>query len=266
MNGSRVGPNVGAVVGSQVGSIRDSSPLSSVARDATSSIYTPANAGQWTTALGVAGITTGNPTSLYLCQEAAGNLADSIGANTLTQLGAGHLYQQAVAGWTRKAVTTVDGTANQRWINSTTSPNPSTSSTLLYAILRLPAAAPAAMRDVMMKANNCDIRFNTTSKLRIQAGAGADLVNASTGTTQPVVLRSNITSGDTTVFTRQERFVGTFVLPTSGNVTAIGGQSTAAGDIGYLYVVEFAGAAAEMQDEDVHAMLTTLGWSLLWSP
>ena len=243
-----------------------SDPLADVAQDATSLIYVPESAAQWDTVLSVAEVSSGGPSSLYLCQEASGNLADSIGANTLTLSGAGHLFRQTVTGWARKAATTTNGTAGQKWINSTTSPNPNTVSILLYAILRLPAAAPAAARDVMLKANNADLRFNTTGKLRLQAGASVDLVNVSTNTIQPVVLQTNISASTVKVFTRQEKLTGTFALPTSGNILAIGGQSAAAADCGYLSLVEFSDAAAEMSESDIHSMLTTLGWELLWIP
>lgn len=265
--GKRIGRTFGKAIGIGVDELGGgaTNPMATVARDAASGIYCPANAAQWTTTLGVAGIATGNPTSLYLCQEAGGNLADSIGTNTLTLAGAGHLFQQAVAGWTRLAATTIDGTAGQKWLNSTTSPSAPATSVLVLGYIRMPAAAPAAARDVYMVSNNADLRFNTTAKLRPTFGATADLVNVSTGATRPVVMKVNNTATIEAIYTEQEKFLGTYALPATATFFSLGGQATLAGDFGYLYVAEFAGAAAELSDAQVKTLLQTLGWTIPWT-
>ena len=53
-----------------------------VTRDAASSKYTPASAAEWAELLSGSGL--GAPSSLWLCQESSGTLADSIGSRTLT--------------------------------------------------------------------------------------------------------------------------------------------------------------------------------------
>lgn len=240
-------------------------PMAGVTRDATSLIYCPSTAAEWNTTLAVAGIGSGGPTSLYLCQEASGNLADSIGTNTLTLAGAGHLFQQPVAGWSRLAATTTDGAVGQKWLNSTTSPDAPTTSVLIYAILRLPAVAPAAARDLIMVSSNADLRFNTTNKLRAGFGASADLVNSSNGTIQPIVIKIDNAGTVEAVYTQQEKFIGTYAVPATAHFLSLGGQSTTAGDVGYMYVTEFAGAAAVLSDAQVKTLLQTVGYTVPWS-
>lgn len=239
-------------------------PMASVARDGTSNIYCPATAAQWTTTIGVASYP-GIPTSLYLCQEASGNLADSIATNTLTLAGAGHLFQQSISGWSRLAATTTDGTAGQKWVNSTTSPSAPSTSVLVLAYLRMPSAAPAVARDVFEVSSNADLRFNTTAKLRLVSGASADLVNVSTGAVRPIILKVNNTGTVIQAYTDQEKFTGTYAVPANANFFSLGGQAAAGGDIGYLYVAEFAGAAAEASDAQVKLLLQTLGWTIPWT-
>lgn len=58
------------------------------------------------------------PDYLWLCQEASGNLASTIGSLSLLA-NASPLYQQTVSGWSCKFVGTDNTTVNQRFANST---------------------------------------------------------------------------------------------------------------------------------------------------
>lgn len=233
-----------------------------VTRDAGNLNYYPANAAEWTALMTEAGLATGNPSSAWTLQNASGNPADTIGTVNLTSTLT--LYQQTVPGAARKCIRGVDGTANSRLVNSTTAPNPSLTSTMQLMYLDIPAA-PAAVRDVALGAPNYDLRFNTTGKLRLVAGASADLVSVAALTQQWVVLQCNITAGTTKVFTAQEKFTGTYVLPTSAVLLAFGGQSTSVAGIGYAYAAQFTGTAAELSDAQVKTLLQTLGATIPWS-
>lgn len=233
-----------------------------VTRDGWNLNYYPANASELTALLAAAALPAGNPSSVWNMQEPSGNVADAIGSVTLTSNLT--LYQQAVPGLIRKCIRGVDGTAGQKLINSTTAPNPSLRSTLLLAFLDLPAVPPA-VRDVMAVANNADVRYNATGKLRLVAGAAADLVNVPGASRRWIALRTNITAGTSTLFTDQEKFVGTYVLPTSATLVVFGGQAAAIAGIGYAYAAQFTDAAAERSDAQVKTLLQTLGAVISWT-
>jgi hypothetical protein len=259
-----VGPRAGIAVG--VSSDPDAPDVSTaipgVTRDSSNLNYYPANAAEWTALMTAAGLATGNPASTWTLQNASGNPADTIGSITLTSTMT--LYQQSITGLTRKCIRGVDGTANSRLVNSTTAPNPSLTSTLELAYIDIPVA-PAVVRDVAFGAANYDLRYNTNGRLRLVSGASADLVNIAASTKMWVALQANITAGTTKVFTEQEKFSGTYVLPTSATIIAFGGQSTAVAAIGYAYAAQFTGTAAELSDAQVKTLLQTLGAAIPWS-
>jgi len=244
----------------------DNPGIPGITRDAASGVYCPANNAEWTLMMAAAGVGSGNPASVYNCQEMSGTLGDSVGAVTLPAAGAGHLYQQTVGGWQRRAVATIDGTANQRWVNGTTAPNPSLTSTMFMVFVSLPASPPGVIRDVCAEATNADIRLNTDGRLRAIFGAQSNTVNVHTGIVTPVIMQINNTATTSTLYTRLEKLVGTYVLPTNAILLALGGQTTAAGDIKHLYACQFTGAAAEMTSGDLKTLLQTMGWGTIpWS-
>lgn len=272
MIGLRVGVVAGYRVGVAPGVSEDQlSPPSAgggipgVTRDGASLIYAPANTTEWTTLMAVAALATGNPASTWACQEASGNLADAIGGITLTQTGAGHLYQQAVAGWTRKAVQCVDATVGQKWLNTTTAPNAGTTDVLLLAYVSVPVASPAATRDVCGHAAAADCRFNTTGKLRAIFGASADLTADPRGRVMPVLVKVDNTNTISAIYTDQEKFIGTYTTPASASMVYLGGQTATASAAAYLYAAEFTGAAARLTDAQVKTLLQTLGWTIPWT-
>lgn len=236
------------------------SPMAGVTRDATSGIYCPANAAEWSTVMAAAGISSGGPSLLYLLQEASSNVADSIGAFTGTVTAAS--YQQPVTGWSRKAITGIDGGAGLIDNLSASLPDPSTTSMLMlsYAIV---SAAPAAIRNVQSLAttNLATSRVNTTPCA--QGVSGASVVTGTsnpTGAVRPWVLEYDKTNSAVTVYTDQEKLSPTF--------TAASGQRHRlhldfAG--GFLYHVAFFGPAAELTDAQVKTLLQTLGWAIPWS-
>lgn len=80
-----------------------------VTKDATSGKWIPQSSSEYTSLLSGTGI--GNPSLLWLCQELASSLADSIGSFTGTASGS-PTYQNAVSGWSQKAVGTRAGQAD----------------------------------------------------------------------------------------------------------------------------------------------------------
>lgn len=242
------------------------SGIPGVTRDAASQWYFPASAAEWTAFMTAAGLATGNPVTTHNCQEASGALVDAFGLANLAQSGTGHLYQQTVSGFTRKAVTTIDATAGQKWLNTTTAPDPSLVSTIWLAAIRFPAAAPAANRDLMANAATLDCRLNAAGKIAFINGA------TSAGTANPlggvhlVAVQHNVTASSFTGFTDQEKVVGTFVANATNPMFVLGGQTTVAGDVGYLWEAEFAGTAAELTSAQMKTLFQTLtGIVIPWS-
>lgn len=252
---------VGQKIGTRIGVISDD-PFAGVTRDSGNLNYFPANAAEAAIFLAAVGVTSGGPSSIWNLQEASGNPADSIGTITLTANNI-TLYQQAISGVSRLCIRGVDGTANSNLRNATTAANPSTTSCLLIAFVDV-AAAPAVQRDMLALATNSDLRYNTNGKLRLVAGASADLVNVIGAGAKWLALRSNLTATTVTVFTPQEKFAGTWVLPTNAAHVAFGGDNTAISASGYAYAMEFTGPAAEKTDAEMKAIFQGLGSAAPW--
>lgn len=234
-----------------------------VTRDSGNQNYYPANAAEWTLFMAAAGLATGNPTSTWNFQESSGtSIADSIGTVALAHNMT--LFNQAVPGATRTCLRGVDGTAGQKALNSTTAANPSTTSVMVLSYLDI-AAAPGVMRDVVSFAVNADLRLNTNGHLRLIAGASVDLVNVGASTQQWVALQINNTGTTSKVYTVQEKFLGTYVLPTNQALIAFGGQNATNSATGFAYSAEFTGAAAELTDAQVKTLLQTLGATIPWT-
>lgn len=266
--GAAFGPRIGAAFG--VGADPISAPASGgiagVTRDAISGWYFPANSTEWTLLMAAAGLVTGNPVTTHNCQEPSGALVDAFGLANLAQSGAGHLYQQPVSGFARKAVTTIDGTVGQKWINSTTAPDPSTVSTIWLAAIRFPAAAPAAARDLMANAAALDCRISATGKLTIANGASTAGTANPLGGVHLIAVQHNITAATFTGFSDQEKIIGTFATNVANPMFVLGGQTTSAADAGYLWEAEFAGAPAELTSGQMKTLIQTItGITTPWS-
>ena len=102
----QIGPRVGFKSGPSVGPRADD-PLAAF-RDAASGKLTPLTQAELNAVLSAGGISAKTALDAYGFQDASGNIAASIGT-PLTVAGA-LSYQQAEAGWTRKALAFADGT------------------------------------------------------------------------------------------------------------------------------------------------------------
>lgn len=269
MIGVRCGISCGTTIGLVVGTGQTSGGgggIPGVTRDAASQWYFPANATEWTAFMTAAGLATGNPVTTHNCQEASGTLVDAFGLANLAASGAGHLYQQAVSGFTRKCVMTVDATAGQKWLNTTTAPDPSLVSTIWLAAIKFPAVAPAANRDLMANAATLDCRLNSAGKVSFINGATTAGTANPLGGVHLVAVQHNVTATTFTGFTDQEKVVGTFATNTSNPMFVLGGQTAVPGDIGYLWEAEFSGAAAELTSGQMKTLFQTLtGIAIPWS-
>jgi len=243
-------------------------PMAGVSRDATSNIYCPANSTEWGIALTAAGIASGGPTSLWLCQEASGNLADSIGSNTLTANGA-PAYAQAVGGWTRKAIVFTVDTVGQRASAVIAAFAPATHSTLSIAYIAF-SATPAGTRRVLDIGDGGTAGYIehqiTTGKLAIHVGANTSATAATYSGigVVPVVAKHNVTASAQALYTGTDKCIPTFAALT-GTVQGIGATTGSSTGQVTLYMATFVDAAAELSDAQVKTLLITLGWVVTWT-
>lgn len=104
-------------------------------------------------------------TLIYTCQEASGNLAEAGGGPALAANGV-VTYQEAVAGFTRKAVGIPDNATNTGFnTNDAALPDPSTSDYLMLVVARI-TGAPAAGRGLLHVSNENQLRTTATPRLR----------------------------------------------------------------------------------------------------
>ena len=260
------GLNAGVAAGISADPLGTAFSLATVAKDATSNIYCPASAAQWTQALGVAGIGSGGPFGLWLCQEASGNLADSIGSFTLTVAGA-PTYQNAIAGWTRKALHTTDG-GSQGWSTTSASlPNIGSTSCLLLIYLNLTANPAATHIAAVQGTTTSKVEF-TSSSVPVITSAGNSQTGSTAVTTTvvPVVQKVDRTNSVVTLYTLADKITPTFSGTMTGQKLLLGTDVGSGGSpVSYLYAAAFQGAAAELSDARVKSLLQTLGWSPTWS-
>lgn len=275
-----IGPRVGLRVGTRPGTAPGPNgdeignggggSFAGVSRDATSLIYVPANASEWTTFRTAGSLSIANPNSLWLCQEAAGNLADSIGAIALTATGG--LFQQAVAGWSRKAVGTTDGSSDKFVAGAGVGPSPATTSQLWLFLMSLPAT-PAANR--VIGGINCPSATNACRALHLTAtglprnnvvGVNTDGASSISSAVHPVVVHYDRTNSVANLYTRLDKVVGTYSASVTDGDKGLGnaGASTASGRL-CLYAAMWSGAAAEVSAAVVKSLLTTMGFVIPWS-
>lgn len=243
-------------------------PFAGIDRDATSNIYVPADAGQWTQFRTAAGLAMANPDSLWLCQEAAGNLADSIGALPLTAVGA-PVYQQAVAGWTRKGVAaSADGVADRFHLATGVGPSPATTSQLWLALMLMPATPVGATRfhmglNVASGTNSVRHGHLVTSGLpRVQvSGVTADGANSISTEFHACAIKYDRTNNVANAYTLDEKIVGTYSAAINDGAKGFCNASLAK----VVYACMWSGANAEVSDANLKALLQAMGFAPAWS-
>jgi hypothetical protein len=239
-----------------------------VTRDATSGIYAPATASEWTTFLAAfqvaTGISVANPTVAWNFQDAAGNPTDFMGGSVVLGVNAGPTYQSPSTGWSRVGIRFTDGAASQRMFNNSGAPDPSATSTLVLCYIDFPAAAPVAARGVVTKtATTPRVAHNTTNKLQVVDGATADMANPIGSGVKPLWLQTDIPNTLSKVYSDTEEFIGTYALPAAGAFIGFAGTTPAvAGNHNYLYACEFTGTAAQLTKAQIRSLTQFLGWTV----
>lgn len=261
--GARIGAKVGAAIGMGVDQIGVAASMAGVARDATSNIYCPATLAQWNSTMLVASIGSGGPGALHLCQEASGNLADSIGSFTLTASGTGLTYQSAVTGWSRFGIATTDAGTGQFSTSSASLPDPASGSYLIIAYYKLNAANTVIRTMTQIgTATGTFNRFSAADKLQGVSGANSGTgTGVPEGAVRPYVLLYDFTNNRAAAYSDQDKIL--FARGATTGKSLKWGVSDPGGAL--LYHVAFFNAAAELSDAAIKRLLQTLGWTVAWT-
>lgn len=241
-------------------SIRDNS-MANVTRDAASGVYCPANATEWSIVMAVAGIPTGGPFLLWLCQESSGSLADSVGTFTGTAAGSPLTYRQAVSGWTRLGISGVDGGGGIFTNTDAGLPDPATTSflSLGYVLLSASSTAGTNLSLVGTASVTSDIFGASPTKYRILSSGSPTGTANPIGAVRPYGFLYDVTNNRVAAWSDQEVLSVTRASTTGKKHSVF---TTFPGAT--LYRTAFSGVNAELSNNQVRSLLTTLGWSPAW--
>lgn len=222
----------------------------------------PANATEWDTFISANSLGISTPDHLYLCQEASGNLADSIGSDPLTAVGT-ILYQQAATGYTRLAVQP-SGAGSNYFLSSTYNPNTTSQFCLIVC-----EHVSTTNRYFAQYGSNASLGvrlwFNGTAFNTISS-SGIDGSTSNTGM-RPWFFSYN--RGTSDILGGSDHQI---LSPPSDNFAAnaaatyIGGISGGASSAPKIvYIARWVGAAAEAITQDkIEALLTAMGFTTSW--
>jgi hypothetical protein len=217
-------------------------------------IYTPVNAAEWT-ALGLTA-----PNSLWLCQEASGNLADSIGAVTATA-NASPTYENSVANWSRKFLG-IAQTANYKFGIGVGTYSAATASQANLQYTKV-ITANTATRSMQSLGSNVQLRFTTGGILQLVNGGAATsgAYDYRDGAVHPFLLIHNRTASTTTCFTDKETLSVAYTSGTDVLSKGIGLSTNTSPEAQVGYWAHWSGAAAEAVGK---ATLVSLGWTMAY--
>lgn len=205
------------------------------------------------------------PSHLYTCQEASGNLLDKVASANLTTSGS-PLYQQAVAGWSNKAVGASGAASNQFFSTAAVADTATTSvAFLIYALINQPVSA--GQRAFYGAASNDafeSVAGSNVIRLRTGAQAGNGALDH-TGQVRPYLVVHDKTNNVNAIWTNIEKKAITFAAASGTSFqmqTGISADTTS--NTKYLLAVLWEGAAAEALNNDtaVKSMLQSMGWSI----
>lgn len=226
-----------------------------ITRDATSGMYCPANAAEWTELLAGTGIA--NPALLWLCQEPTGTLADSIGTFNGEVTSGAPTYSNAVPGWSRKAVICRQGQSDLIRSSNAGGAWPD-ASTLVFAWVNYPAGNTDGNPDNVVTighayAQQVSVNLKTsTTPTRLRGATHGDF--QVDGTVDTVGVHPTLLLGDKTnllsvVQTDLETISSADVNTDPFDQIAIGGNNVnfwLASGAGSIYLAAWSGSAAEL--------------------
>jgi hypothetical protein len=223
----------------------------------------PADAAEWTDFIAARRLAIVVPDSLWLMQEDTGALTDSIGTVHLAPFSVA-TYRTSVAGWSRLAISTHDGSAAR--FSNTSAPNlPQVSTTSMTVLMVFASASPPAVNRSVLFEGCCNgyAKLDLDPLNRFQFVVNS--VNASGSVDHgadpiPVVMKLDVSGGRQVVITHREVIAAPYTQLSDSRGIFIGGANQLAPDGRWLYMAAWYGANAEMDDGVIHELLTALGW------
>lgn len=239
-------------------------------QDATSGKFCPLTQNGWDAVFTKAGVPTKTLGFSWGLQDASGNPASTVGAQSLTAYGS-PTYQAAVAGWDRDGITLDAAAAEGVGLAAGTGPNAGSTSVLWLGYMRL-TSSTGATRTFLSGGNagTNHVRLQivqTNGRLRVAcATVNTDsTANHADSVVRPYVLVYNRTAGAVAGYSDLEALTGTYSAAVTDNTKGCPANATLPGVPGdYLYLVAFSGAHAEWDAATVEAVLVALGWTIPW--
>lgn len=234
--------------------------------DGTSAKACPSSASEWSALIAAKNLNIAVPSGLWLAQEGSGSLADSIGPVTLAPYGPPNpTYQQAITGWTRRAVATVDGSISG-FANSIAPALPELSATSMTVLAYFASpTTPASPRSFMyggfgstLNYANVGIDQNHHLSLTVTPSSATGTVDHGTGVF-PVVMKLDRTNLVQTLITDRETITAPYQARSARGIT-LGGANPGSPDARWLYVAAWYGPSAEISNADLTALIRALGW------
>ena len=233
-----------------------------VSKDATAGIYFPASSTEWSNFIARKGLAIGVPDAAWLFQDASGNPADAIGSFTLTASGTGLAYQQAVTGYSRKAITFTSGSTGAFTTTSASLPDLSAASilTMFVANVTLPASSKQLMIEGGAGTANTLLVNVTTGTLGLTAGSTTNGTENITTGVKPITMQHNRAGSVDTASSPASLISMSLNASASGKRVIFGAGSNPA--MAILAAFEWHGAKAEVGDATVKALEQAMGFTI----
>ena len=235
--------------------------------DSGSGIGIPQNSTEWTNVIAAAGLTgiVSVPDSLWLCQEAAGNLADSIGAFPLTAAGAGLTYQTLVEGWQSKAIATSDN-QNGGWSSTDAGlPDISIANATMCGYIIINTNSNVNRQVIALGVGNVTRAWiGGAQATRAVSGANSATATGSQyQTVRPYGIQCNRIGVTVTGFEDHDKLIPAFAAGMTGKKIALGyAGETAPPGAQYLYAWSW--LTTTPTPTQIKALYQVLGWVVDW--
>jgi hypothetical protein len=198
-------------------------------------------------------------------QEGTGSLVLSGSAGYTLAPTNSPLYSQALANWTRKAVSLPANAA----LSASTGQGPSAAATSVASLAYVATTTtPTGSANVLtVSANAAGLRVDhlPTDRLAIRVGgtSATSSVGYTSGSAYPLLIVHDRTHSTTIAYTDREAISGTFAAVVDGGKGLGAVSGTASGDPGarYVYHATCTGSVAEIGAVGVRNLLTALGWT-----
>jgi PKD repeat protein len=228
--------------------------------DATSGKAVPQTVAEWNAIISAAGLSAGAPSAIWLMQDASGNAVDVTGTFPLTASGTGLSYQNAVSGWSAKAINFTDNGTNALTTTSASLPDASTGD---YMLVMWIATTLAGLREIVQIGTPAAsaLRAETTATPRLQLVNGTTTVGTTNpigATVYPLVLQGSATLSAQALYTAGEKIVGTYAAR-AGKSFILGNSARTSAQMSILYAAMFTGTAAQRTSAQIKTLLTQMG-------